>query len=58
MLYSHIYKASAKTGFKFELVITDDPSPINENVIQSYFFNNKVEAKKQAKQLNATAWNY
>ena len=54
MIYAHIFKAHARTGHKFVLILSEGFTP---NGIESHH-NSKAEAKAAAQAAGAKAWNY
>lgn len=54
MIYAHIFKAHARTGHKFVLILSEGFQPIGT---ESYH-DSKAEAKAAAAAANAKAWNY
>jgi hypothetical protein len=54
MNYAHIFKAHARTGKKFVLILSEGFQPIG---IES-FHDSKAEAKAAAAAAGAKAWNY
>jgi len=57
-MFAHIFKASAKTGFKFNLILSRSASICADQVISSTLYMSKVDAKRAAKEANAIAHNY
>ena len=54
MTYAHIFKAHARTGKKFVLILSEGFTP---NGIES-LHDSKTEAKQAAAAAGAKAWNY
>lgn len=54
MIYAHIFKAPARTGRKFVLILSEGFTPTGR---ESYH-DSKAEAKKAAQAAGAKAWNY
>lgn len=54
MIYAHIFKARASTGYKFVLILSDSFQPIG----QESYYSSKAEAKAAAQAAGAKAWNY
>ena len=57
MIYSHIFKARKKSGYKFICYITATPA-LQGAPLESAYFDSKVAAKKWAAAKNTKAWNY
>ncbi len=57
-MFAHIYKASTKTGFKFELILSISASICADQVVSKSLYMSKVDAKRAAKDANAIAHNY
>ena len=57
-MFASIFKAAKNTGYKFELVIHNQPGLSGESVQAQHYFHTKSEAKAQAKALNCKAYNY
>ena len=57
-MYASIYVAAKRTGFKFELIVHATPALHSDSVEQHFYFDSKVEAKREAKRMNLTPWNY
>jgi len=57
-MFASIFKAAKNTGYKFELVIHNQPGLSGESVQSQHYFHTKSEAKAQAKVLNCKAYNY
>lgn len=55
MLYAHLCRASADTGYRFELRVTDSVRPIGGKL---YMVDSKREARKFASELGAKCWNF
>lgn len=55
-MYASIFNARKTTGFKFELVIHNEPNITGGSV--HHYFNSKTEAKQFAKASGLKAWNY
>jgi hypothetical protein len=54
MIYAHIFKAHARTGKKFVLILSEGFQPTG----QESYYNSKAEAKAAATAAGAKAWNY
>jgi len=54
MIYAHIFKAHARTGKKFVLILSEGFTP---NGIES-LHDTKAQAKQAAQAAGAKAWNY
>lgn len=54
MIYAHIFKAHARTGYRFVLILSEGFQPIGT---ESHH-NSKAEAKAAAKAAGAKPWNY
>ena len=57
-MFSSIFTARKATGFKFELVIHNQPTLSGESVQSQAYFQTKNEAKAAAKALGCKAYNY
>jgi hypothetical protein len=57
-MFASIFSAPKRTGFKFELVIHNQPGLTGESVQAQHYFNSKADAKRFAKSLNCKAYNY
>ena len=57
MLYAHIFNARKSTGKKYVLIISTGAS-IAHDVIKEMYFDSKTVAKRHAKLIGATAYNY
>jgi len=56
--YAHIFNAAKKSGFKYELKITQTPNLSIGIVLEVYRSDDKIALKQQAKKLQAKPWNY
>ena len=57
-MYASIFVAPKRTGFRFELIIHKEPFHAALSAHTSLYFGSKVEAKREAKRMNLTPWNY
>lgn len=57
-MFASIFTAAKRTGFKFELVIHNQPGLTGESVQSQHYFNSKVDAKRLAASLGCKAYNY
>jgi hypothetical protein len=57
-MFASIFTAAKRTGFKFELVIHDQPGLNGESVQAQHYFHTKLHAKRFAAALGCKAWNY
>ena len=57
-MYASIFVAAKRTGFRFELIVHKTPALHSDSVQQSLYFDSKVDAKREAKKMNLTPWNY
>jgi hypothetical protein len=57
-MFSSIFTAAKRTGFKFELVLHSQPSIAGESVQAQHYFNSKADAKRFAASLGCKAYNY
>lgn len=57
-MFASIFTAAKRTGFKFELVLHDQPGLSGESVQAQHYFSSKADAKRFAASLGCKAYNY
>lgn len=57
-MYASIFKASHRAAAKWELVIHTRASLAGDSITDTYYYDSKADAKRQAKALAAQPYNY